>query len=56
MKEKIRQAIETVIDARDVCESAGRAYFYKHNGGDKRLDNVIECLRTLEDIVHVIDD
>ncbi len=52
MGEKIKEAIETVIDARDVCENGGSAYFYKFNGGLDRLNNIIECLRMLEDIVH----
>ena len=56
MNEKTKQAIETMIDAKDVCENQGSAYFYKHNGGLERLDNVLECLRMLEDILHVIND
>lgn len=56
MNEKIKQAIETMIDAKDVCENQGSAYFYRNNGGLERLSNVIDCLRMLEDIIHVIND
>ncbi len=56
MNEKIKEAIETAIDARDVCENSGSAYFYRHNGGLDRLNNIIECLRMLEDIVYRVNN
>lgn len=38
-------AIETIQDMLDVMEATGNCYVYKHNGGDIRLKNVLECLR-----------
>ena len=38
-------AIETIQDMLDVMEATGSCYVYKHNGGDIRLKNVLECLR-----------
>lgn len=54
-KAKVKEAIEAIIDIRDVCENRDLAYVYKKNGGIERLNNVIDCLRILEDIIHVME-
>lgn len=41
----LQKAIETVQDMLDVMESHGSCYAYKHNGGDARLRNVLDCLK-----------
>lgn len=45
----LEKAIETMTDARDVCEHGGSAYFYRHNGGMERMENVIACLKAAEE-------
>lgn len=41
----IEEATETVQDMLDVMEVSGSCYAYKHNGGDARFQNVLDCLR-----------
>ena len=43
--DKLADAIETIQDMLDVLEKTGRAYVYKHNGGQNRLVNVLEQLK-----------
>jgi len=45
----LQKAIETVQDMLDVVDSHGSCYVYKHNGGDERLRNVLDCLRAQQE-------
>jgi len=45
----LKKAIETVQDMLDVMDSHGSCYAYKHNGGDARLRNVMDCLKVQQE-------
>ncbi len=45
----LQKAIETVSDMLDVVDSHGSCYVYKHNGGDARLRNVLDCLKAQQE-------
>ncbi len=45
----LEKAIETVSDMLDVVDSHGSCYVYKHNGGDARLRNVLDCLKAQQE-------
>lgn len=42
----LEEAIETCTDMLDVLNATGSAYVYKHNGGDKKLENIIAVLQS----------
>lgn len=45
-----KQAIETCQDMLDVLNVSGSTYLYKHNGGDKKLKNIIIVLQENADL------
>ncbi len=47
--DNLQKAIETVQDMLDVVDSHGSCYVYKHNGGDARLRNVLDCLKAQQE-------
>jgi hypothetical protein len=50
----LQEAIETCTDMLDVINNCGSAYLYKHNGGDKKIENIIGELSRLREIKYPI--
>ncbi len=45
----ISEAIQDVKDMIDVLDFFGSAYIYRHNGGRKRLENILNCLQDFKE-------
>ncbi len=45
----LSEAIQDIKDMIDVLDFSGSAYVYRHNGGRKRLENILRCLYDFEE-------
>ena len=50
------EAINCIQDIIDVANSHGSACVYSRNGGTAQLENVLECLKNSEPVVHDVRD